>query len=103
MLNLDQLSQYRNQVENTVRQNKRGVKASPAGNGADQKTADFRANRIREIEYQSHAQEAYSQAFSDCLTRSYGFARIVAEYEDEDTDNQVLRTKGDPEPESGVA
>jgi len=93
MLNLDQLSQYRNQVENTVRQNKRGVKVSQAGGGATEKTADLRANRIREIEYQSQAQEAYSQAFSDCLTRGYGFARIVAEYEDADSDNQVFRVK----------
>lgn len=98
MLNLDQLSQYRNQVENTVRQNKRGVKASPAGDGATTETATLRANRIREIEYQSHAQEAYSQAFSDCLTRGFGFARIVAEYEDDTTDNQVLRTKSIPNP-----
>jgi len=98
MLNLDQLSQYRNQVENTVRQNKRGVKVSQAGGGATDQTAELRANRIREIEYQSHAQEAYSQAFSDCLTRSYGFARIIAEYEDEATDNQVLRTKAIPNP-----
>jgi Phage P22-like portal protein len=93
MLNLDQLSQYRNQIENTVRQNKRGVKVSPAGNGATDATAELRANRIREIEYQSHAQEAYSQMFSDCLTRGYGFGRIVAEYEDEASDNQVFRAK----------
>src|SRR6185295_10322825 len=66
------------------------------------KTAELRANRIREIEYQSHAQEAYSQAFSDCLTRSYGFARIVAEYEDEETDNQVFRTKAIPNPNQVV-
>jgi hypothetical protein len=102
MLNLDQLSQYRNQVENTVRQNKRGVKISPAGNGATDATATLRANRIREIEYQSHAQEAYSQAFSDCLTRGYGVARIVAEYEDADTDNQVFRTKSIPNPNQVV-
>jgi hypothetical protein len=102
MLNLDQLSQYRNQVENTVRQNKRGVKVSPAGQGATEETATLRANRIREIEYQSHAQEAYSQAFSDCLTRSYGFARIVAEYEDDESDNQVFRTKSIPNPNQVV-
>lgn len=98
MVNLDQLSQYRNQIENTVRQNKRGVKASPAGNGATKESAVLRANRIREIESQSHAQEAYSQGFSDCLTRSYGFARIVAEWEDETTRNQVFRTKSIPNP-----
>ena len=98
MLDLDQLSQYRNQVENTVRQNKRAIKVSQAGGGATEKTAELRANRIREIEYQSHAQEAYSQAFGDCLTRGYGFARIVAEYEDETSDNQVFRTKAIPNP-----
>jgi hypothetical protein len=102
MLCLDQLSQYRNQVENTVRQNKRAVKVSQAGGGATEKTAELRANRIREIEYQSHAQEAYSQAFSDCLTRGYGFARIIAEYEDEETDNQVFRTKAIPNPDQVI-
>ena len=102
MLNLDQMSQYRNQVENTVRQNKRSGKISPAGGGASEKTAELRANRIREIEYQSHAQEAFSQAFSDCLTRSYGFARIVAEYEDEDSRNQVIRIKSIPNPNQVV-
>lgn len=102
MLNLDQISQYRNQIENSVRMNKRGVKVSPAGNGATKESAELRANRIREIEYQSHAQEAYSQMFSDCLTRGYGFARIVAEYEDEDSDNQVFRTKAIPNPDQVV-
>jgi hypothetical protein len=102
MLNLDQLSQYRNQVENTVRQNKRGVKVSPAGGGATEQSATLRANRIREMEYQSHAQEAYSQAFSDCLTRGYGVARIVAEYEDAETDNQVFRTRSIPNPNQVV-
>jgi hypothetical protein len=91
MLNLDQLSQYLNQLENTVRQNKRAIKASPSGRGATTATAEHRSNRIREIEYESHAQEAYIQAFSDCAMRSYGFARIIAEYEDEDTANQTLR------------
>lgn len=102
MLNLDQISQYRNQIENSVRMNKRGVKVSPSGNGATKETAELRANRIREIEYQSHAQEAYSQAFSDCLTRSYGFARIVAEYEDEESDNQVFRTRSIPNPDQVI-
>lgn len=99
MPNLDQLSQYRNQVENLVRQNKRGVKTSPAGGGATNETAELRANRIREIEYQSHAQEAYSQAYHDCLTGSYGFARIIAEYEDDEGRQQVFRTKSIPNPD----
>jgi len=99
MVNLDQLSQYLNQLENTVRQNKRAIKASPAGQGATAETALLRSNRIREIEYQSHAQEAYIQAFANCAMRSYGFARIIAEYEDDDSDNQVLRVKAVPNPD----
>src|SRR6266705_3316598 len=93
VLNLDQLSQYLNQLENTVRLNKRGIKVAPAGNGATDQTAELLSNRIREIEYQSHAQETYTQAFADCAMRSYGFGRIVAAYEDETSDNQVLRIK----------
>lgn len=102
MLSLDQLSQYLNQLENTVRQNKRAIKAAPAGNGATDETAQLRSNRIREIEYQSHAQEAYIQAFACCAMRSYGFGRIVAEYEDVESDNKVLRIKAIADPNQVV-
>lgn len=97
-IQLDQLSQYSNQLVNSFRQNPRGAKVSPAGNGATTETAELRANRIRQIEYDSHAQEVYTVAGENMGIRGYGYARIVAEYEDSETRNQVLRLKAIPNP-----
>lgn len=98
ILNLDQLSQYSNQLVNSYRQNPRAAKLSPAGDGATKETAELRANRIRQIEHDSHAQEVYTVGGENAATRGYGYARIVAEYEDATTNNQVLRLKAIPNP-----
>jgi hypothetical protein len=93
---LDQLSQYTNQLVNSYRQNPRGAKVSPAGGGATEASAQLRANRIRQIEYESHAQEVYTVAGENAATRGYGYARIIAEWED--ADSQALRLKAIPNP-----
>lgn len=100
MLKFDQLNQHLNRLVNTVRQNRRAIKVSPRGNGATDQTAETLANRIRDIEYESNGQSVYTTAFENEATRSYGFCRIVAEYEDDDPDNQnqVLRLKAIPNP-----
>src|SRR5574340_144245 len=61
-INHDELGQYVNQAINGLRQNKRGIKVSPAGNGASEKTAELHQDLIRTIEYRSQAQSAYVTA-----------------------------------------
>jgi hypothetical protein len=100
-IELDQLSQYSNQLVNSFRQNPRGAKVSPAGGGDTKETAELRANRIRQIEYDSHAQEVYTVAGENMVTRGYGYARIVAEYEDSDQRQPGPAPEGHPEPEAG--
>jgi len=97
-IELDQLSQYSNQLVNSFRQNPRAAKVSPRGGGANDESAKLRAGRIRQIEYDSHGQEVYTVAGENMVTRGYGYARIVAEYEDSDSDNQVLRLRAIPNP-----
>lgn len=80
-LSLDELGQYVNQVVNEVRSNKRAVKFSPVGNGANDKTAEFYADKMREIEYRSKAQIAYTTAFENAVQRGYGFCRVNMRYE----------------------
>jgi Phage P22-like portal protein len=75
-ISLDELNQYCSQLINDVRMNKRAVKAIPEGNGATDETAEFRANLIRNIEYKSKAQAAYTCAFENAAQRSYGFAGL---------------------------
>jgi hypothetical protein len=99
ILSLDQLQQYINQLVNTVRQNKRAIKVTPEGHGANDDTAELRGNRIRQIEYLSHAQEAYTTAFENECQRSFGYLRITADYESPRTRNQQLRIKAIPNPD----
>lgn len=87
----DELGQYLNQVSNDVRQNKREIKATPVGLGATDKTATFRQNLIRQIQYESNAQrDVYSPIFEDALQRSYGFGRVVVKPADDLSKNQKL-------------
>lgn len=89
-LALDELSQYTNQVVNEVRANKRAVKFAPVGNGANDKSAEFYADKMREIEYRSRAQIAYTTAFGDAVQRSYGFCRVSTRYEHSRSVNQDI-------------
>lgn len=96
----DELGQYLNQVGNDVRQNKRGIRATPVDAGATDKTADFRQNLIRQIEYESNAQrEVYSPVFEDSLQRGYGFGRVVATRVSELSRNYKLLIEGFPNPD----
>ena len=79
-LALDELGQYANQVINDLRANKRGIKASPVGNGANDKTAAFRQGKIRDAEYRSNAQQAYTVMGENMIQRSYGYLRITPRY-----------------------
>jgi hypothetical protein len=79
-LALDELNQYVNKLINDIRQNKRSVKVTPEGSGANDKTAEFRGNLIRQIEYKSKAQSAYNTAFENACQRGYGFFAINTRY-----------------------
>lgn len=90
VLNFDELSQYVNQLINDVRQNKRGIKVSPQGAGANDETADLRQNLIRQIEYRSNAHSAYTTMFENAVQRSYGYLRVKPRYENDQSFDQEL-------------
>lgn len=85
-INHDELNQYVNAACNNLRQNKRGIKVEPKGNGSNDKTAEFRQGLIRGIEYQSNAQSAYVTVFQQMVEGSYGFARVSRRYISQDVD-----------------
>lgn len=97
---VDQLGQFVNQLINDVRQNKRAVKVNPKGNGATDKTAEFRANLIRGIEYSSNAQTAYITAAENAFQRSYGYWRINTEYISDKSFDQQIVIKTIPNPDT---
>lgn len=85
-LRVDELSQYFNQSINDVRANPLAVKFSPRGGGASEKGAEFYQSKMREIEYRSKAQMAYTTAFENCVQRSYGAVRLETRWVDDETD-----------------
>jgi hypothetical protein len=80
VLSLDELGQYTNQLINDVRQHKRAIKVTPLGSGANDDTAELRADLIRQIEYRSNAQQAYTSMFENTVQRGYGFCRVKSQW-----------------------
>ena len=76
----DEIGQYLNQVTNEVEVNPRAMKFSPVGFGANDKTAEFYADKAREIEYRSKAQQHYSKGFQNMVEGSYGYLKVRTEF-----------------------
>jgi len=95
----DESAQYVNQVVNEARMQNLAVTVTPEGSGSNDKTAELRANKIREIEYKSNAQSAYSKAYEDAVQRSYGFAKVIKRYVSPDSFDQELRIVRIPNPD----
>lgn len=76
----DEIGQYLNQVTNEVEVNPRAMRFSPVGFGANDKTATFYADKAREIEYRSNAQQHYAKAFQNMVEGSYGFVKVRTEF-----------------------
>lgn len=98
-LSLDELGQYVNQVINDVRENSRAIKVTPIGDGANDETARLRQDLIRQIEYRSNAQMAYTTMFENTVQRSFGFLRIKAQYVDDRGFDQELLIEPLPNPD----
>lgn len=79
-VSLDEINQHTNQVINDVRSNRRGVKFSPVGRGANEKSAEFYQAKMREIEYRSQSQVVYTTAFQNAVERGYGWCRVKPKY-----------------------
>lgn len=79
-LSMDEIGQYVNQLVNDVRQHQRAIQVTPVGDGANDASAEFRQDLIRQIEYHSKAQDAYTCGFENAVQRSYGFWRVASRY-----------------------
>lgn len=84
-VHLDQINQFLNKTTGNVRKNKRAVKVTPKGNGANDRDAKNRSSLIMGAEERSKAQPIYLHAFQCMIERSYGFAVIRTEFKDYDS------------------
>jgi len=92
-IHFDQINQFLNQVIGNVRKSKRAIKAQPKGDGASDQDAERRGALIMGIEERSQAQPIYLYAFECMIERSYGFARLATEYDDDESFNQSIVIK----------
>lgn len=98
ILSLDIVSQYTMQVTNSLLQNKRDVQVNPIGDGANDETARFTSNMIRQIHYESQADDAHMCAVENAVNRSYGAWGLKTEYSDSDSFEQKLVVRRFPNP-----
>jgi Phage P22-like portal protein len=86
-INHDELSQYVNSTVNNVRQNKRGIKVDPQGQGSNDQSAALRQDLIRTIEYDCNAASIYAASYQDMVEGSYSFFRIGRRYVSDDIES----------------
>lgn len=98
-ISLDQINQYLNQCENNVRQTEIAVQILPVGDGANDKTATYRENIIRGIDYRSNGQAVDITAFQGAMQRGYGFSKIITQPVDAESFDLELRLKRIPNPD----
>ncbi len=78
------------QIVNEAKQNKVAIKISPTGDGATAEAAEIFDGIIRSIEYQSQAQDAYSNSLWWNVFAGVGYTRIVTEYVDDKSFDQEI-------------
>jgi len=88
-LTIDQLSKFTHQVVNDIKQNTPTIKIIPHSGGADIETADVIAGLIKDIEYNSGADEAYDTAATFAVKSSIGYIRIDHDYADDGFEQEL--------------
>ena len=100
IISMDELNQYVNQIVNDVRINKRSGNMLPEGDGANDKTAELRESKIRQIESESKAQGAYCYAYEGAVSGGYGAIIIRKRFSKTGTWDQEVRIERVPNADS---
>ena len=89
-LQIDQLTQFVNQVSNDIRMNTPSINVIPHSGGADIETAEIFQGKIRDIEQSSNGDDAYDYAVNSAIKGSIGFLRVDHRYKDDESFAQEL-------------
>lgn len=93
MLTINRISNFIDLLSNEHRQNKSSIHVLPADDFASNEVAMINEGLIREIESHSDSQIAYTRSFDSAATCGRGFMRVVTDWENPISFNQVLRIK----------
>lgn len=90
-LTINKMKTFVHQITNDQRQNRPAINVTPVGDKADPETAKMLKGLIKQIERQSNADIAYDTAFDGAVSNGWGYWRILTDYEDDDTFDQVIK------------
>jgi hypothetical protein len=90
-LTINKMKTFVHQITNDQRQNRPQINVSPVGDKGDPETAKMLKGLIRQIERMSNADVAYDTGFDSAVSNGWGYWRILTDYEDEDTFDQVIK------------
>lgn len=90
--------QHNLNIINDAMQNKPGIKFRAVGNGASKEAADIWDGIARQIEYTSNFGAILTTATKPQVEGGIGYWRVVTEYEDEKSFNQVIKLAPIPDP-----
>jgi hypothetical protein len=90
---IDRLNPMVSQTINAYRKAPLAMRVRPKGGGASKQVADMIEGHLRDIEQQSEAEIAYTIALDQAVGQGLGYFRLVREYEDERSFQQVLRIR----------
>lgn len=91
IITINKTPQFVNQVVNDGKQNKPSIKVHPVDDGADIETAKILQELVRSIETTSGGPTCYMDAFSSQVKCGIGFFRIITEYIDGKSFDQVIK------------
>lgn len=85
------IRQHNLQIMNDAKMNKPGVKFRAVGENSSKDAADIWDGIARRIAYESNFEAVIGMAVKPQVEAGIGYWRVVTEYEDEDSFNQVIR------------
>lgn len=85
-----------------MRQTRPAGKVRPTNGAANEATAEVLAGLMRSIEDESRAEPIYKNQYKFAVAGGFGAWRLMPEYADEDSFDQVLRIKDIPNPQTVI-
>jgi hypothetical protein len=90
-MTVDRQSAFLKQVVNSYRRAPLSIRVRPKSGGATKQIADVLEGKIREIEQESEAEQAYAVALDQAAGQGTGYIRLVTEWVDDYSFEQTLR------------
>lgn len=97
-LTINRLPAFVNQVASNIRENSPSIQIHPVDDVSDPEIAEVLEGLVRQIEYQSQADQAYDQSGESILKGGLGLIRILTDYSDDSTFYQDIFIKRELDP-----